>query len=341
MKTELTTRVLTTISELSAMSSEWSDLFRRCPVTPFQSPEWVLAWADAFSPEHIRVVEVRSGGTLVGLAPLLIYSRGQEPVLAFMAGGVSDYLDVVVDPQFECEALTAILDTIQQIGGWTTLDLTDLPATSVLERTALSQFATVHDNCSALQLPGTREELLQILSKRQRANLRNASSRLQRAGGGHVDIATKQTLSDCLEDLVRLHTNRWSQLGEPGVLADEKIKNFHVQAAPGMLARGILRIYRLRMNDRTIAILYTLLGSDTCFCYLQGFGPEFAHLSPGTQLMFWAMEDAIHLGMHKFDLLRGDEGYKKHWRAQGAATHRIQLHRSAVGSVTLLCNIAA
>ena len=341
MNSNFTTRILTTTSELREIASEWSDLFQRCSATPFQSQEWILAWADAFSPERIRAVEVRSGGMLVGLAPLLIYPRGQESVLAFMAGGISDYLDVVVDPQFECEVVSALVDAIQGIGGWTTLDLTDLPATSVLERTPLTQFGTAHDNCSALQLPETREGLLQMLSKRQRANLRNASSRLQRAGGGQVEMATEETLSDCLEDLFRLHTDRWSQLGEPGVLADEKIKNFHVQAAPRLLERGILRIYRLRMNDRTIATLYSLIGSDSFFCYLQGFDPEFAHLSPGTQLMFRAMEDAIQLGMHTFDLLRGDEAYKKHWRAQATATHRIQLPRSALGSMISPHKIAA
>ena len=32
--------------------------------------------------------------------------------------------------------------------------------------------------------------------------------------------------------------------------------------------------------------------------------------------MFAAMEDAIPSGMSKFDLLRGEEAYKQHWRAQ-------------------------
>src|SRR6202040_4248231 len=119
----------------------------------------------------------------------------------FMGGGVSDYLDLLVDPQWEQEIVVAILDALRLLDDWRTLDLTDLPTGSVLSRTNLTRLATPHDNCSAFLLPKTREELLQHLSKRQRANLRNARSRIQREGGGVVEVATADTLPEFLEDL--------------------------------------------------------------------------------------------------------------------------------------------
>jgi CelD/BcsL family acetyltransferase involved in cellulose biosynthesis len=331
MTSEFTTHISRTVSESRDNASDWSDLYQRCSrATPFQSPEWVLAWAEAFSPECMRVIEVRCGGTLVGLAPLLIYRRAQEPVLAFMGGGVSDYLDLLVDPRFESEVFAAILGAVAEIDGWITLDWTDLPAASLLHRMSLARLAVPHDHCSSLRLPASRQRLLELLSDRQRANLRNARSRLQRAGGGTVELASAETLPEFLKDLFRLHTSRWLRMGESGVLADPKVRSFHCQAAPQLLARGILRFYRLRVNRQTVATLYALLGPDTVFCYLQGFDPEFAHLSPGTQLMFSAIEDAVHMGIDKFDFLRGDEAYKKHWRAQLEPTYRIQLPRSAI-----------
>src|ERR1700730_7904877 len=146
MSTELNPRVLTQPVELRDIAVEWSDLCNRCLATPFQRPEWVLSWIEAFSPQNMRVVEVRSGGTLVGLAPLLIYPRGEERVLAFMGGGVSGYLDLLVDPQREYEIVVAILEAVRQLDDWTTLDLTDLPSSSVLHRTSLTRVATPHDN---------------------------------------------------------------------------------------------------------------------------------------------------------------------------------------------------
>jgi len=330
MGSESKTRVLTDISQLLATADEWRGVYERCPgATPFQHPDWVISWAQIFSPERIRLVEVRSENMLLGLAPLLIYPRGEERVLAFMAGGISDYLDLLVGPQCEREVVFAIFQAIQQLDDWTTLDLTDLPATSVLHRTRLAQLATRHDQCSSFPLPATRDELLQHLSKRQRANIRQARSRIQKAGGALVEVAKPETLTDFLEDLFRLHASRWVRAGQPGVLADETVKAFHRKAAPELLARGILRLYRLRLKNNTAAVLYSLFANSTVFCYLQGYDPEFAALSPGTYLMFAVMEDAVRSRVKKFDLLRGEESYKQHWRAQIEATSRIQLSNTA------------
>jgi CelD/BcsL family acetyltransferase involved in cellulose biosynthesis len=324
MDPELKTRILKETAQLPSIAHEWRGLYGRClGATPFQCPEWVISWAETFSPERIRVVEVRSGSLLVGLAPFLIYPRGEERVLAFMAGGISDYLDLLVDPQCEREVVLAIFQAIQELDGWTALDLTDLSASSVLHRSVHAQLAMPHDQCSSLLLPTTREEFLQHLSKRQRANLRQAHSRLHKAGGALVEVAKLETLTEFLEELFRLHASRWVRAGLPGVLADEKVKAFHRKATPELLTRGILRLYRLRLKDKTLAVLYALFGESTVFCYLQGYDPEFGALSPGTYLMFAVMEDAIVSGMSKFDLLRGEEGYKQHWRAQAEATYRI------------------
>jgi CelD/BcsL family acetyltransferase involved in cellulose biosynthesis len=190
----------------------------------------------------------------------------------------------------------------------------------------------VHDQCSALLLPESRTELIQLLSKRQRANLRCAGSRLGRSGGGQVELATPETLPQFLDDLFRLHTRRWWQAGESGVLADERLRRFHEEAATKLLEKAVLRLYRLRLTGRTIAVLYSLLRGTTLFCYLQGYDPEFAQLSPGTQLTFFAMEDALELGIRKFDFLRGQEAYKRHWRVTPEATYRIQLTRDALNA---------
>lgn len=344
MHNRLKTRVLTQPLELHSISAEWSDLCTRVSgTTPFQRPEWIITWVEIFAPAELRVIEVRSATKLVGLAPLLIYRRGNERVLAFAAGGVSDYLDLLVasDGEDENEILLAILDAMLLLPHWTTLDLTDTPSTSILNKTSLRSLATRHDRCSFISLPQTEGELLRLLSKRQRANLRNSSSRLKKAGGGHVEVATADVLPEVLDDLFRLHTTRWSQFGQSGVLAEEKIKTFHRVAAQGLLERGLLGLYRLRLEDHTIAVLYSILSEQTVFCYLQGFDPEFAHLSPGTLLMFFAMKDAARLGMHKFDLLRGDEEYKRHWRANPEHTYRFQIPRGNLHQFAAVHEIAA
>ena len=332
------TRVLRDFGNLSKIAPEWADLWSRCPgATTFQRPEWLLPWIEVFSPREMIAIEVRHDGRLVGFAPLLIYPRETERVLAFVGGGVSDYLDVLVEPECDLQVIEAILKAIKAVARWTTLDLTDLPQDSVLLRWSMSghisgHSVSQHDICSALTLPRTRAELLHLFSKRQRAKLRNARSRLQKAGGGQVEVATAETLAEFLEDLFRLHTSRWVHVGQAGVLQDHAIKAFHLASAPDFVARGILRLHRLRLSGRTVAAIYSLFEQETVSCYLQGFDPEFADLSPGTQLMFSVMEDAVERGIRKFDFLRGQEAYKQHWRARREPTYRVQFPFTALAS---------
>lgn len=342
MVAKLKTRILTDPVQLRAISSEWIVLYGRCPgATPFQRPEWIISWAEIFSPECIRLIEVRSGNTLVGIAPFLIYPCGEKRVLAFMAGGISDYLDLLVDFQHENEVMSAIFQAIEELDSWTILDLTDLPSNSILHRCMQGELTTPHDQCSSLRLPATREELLQHLSRRQRANLRQAHSRIQKAGVAFIEISTQETLDEFLHDLFRLHTMRWLRDGKPGVLEDEKVKAFHRKVAPGLHAEGILRLHRLRLREQTIAVMYTLRDCATVFCYLQGYDPAFAALSPGTYLMFSVMENAILSGITKLDLLRGKEGYKQHWRVEEEATGRIQRARSSENNLLRVDSTAA
>ena len=326
----LTTTILRETNRLAAIADEWDNLYQQSPrAIPFQRREWILAWIEAFAPRNLIVIQVHDEHDLVGLAPLLIYSRGPDHILAFAGGGVSDYLGLLAETGREQEVLKAILQCINDIPDWNLLELTDINReSSLLTSKKLKPYVQEHNTCSVLPLPSTEAELLKILSDKQRANLRNARSRLQRAGGAHVELARGDTLTEFLEDLFRLHTARWANRGGPGVLNDENTRKFHRLCSPELLAAGILRLYRLRVRETTVAVLYSLWGSETVYCYLQGFEPEASFLSPGTYLMYEALKDAVHHGMRRFDFLRGQESYKQHWRAQPEFTHCVQLQRN-------------
>src|SRR5438128_12304510 len=110
-----------------------------------------------FQPQHPFVIVVWLGSQIVGLAPLLIYRREGQRVLALMGGGVSDYLDVLVDSSFADEALAMIWELIKrEASNWDVIDLTDLPATSALLRRPAPRppcDLEMPDQCPVLSLP--------------------------------------------------------------------------------------------------------------------------------------------------------------------------------------------
>jgi CelD/BcsL family acetyltransferase involved in cellulose biosynthesis len=328
----LTSRVLSTADEFKSIAVQWRELFgRAAQATPFQHPDWLLCWIDAFRPRELIGVAVFAGSRLIGFAPLLIYPRGNERVLAFAGGGVSDYLGILAEEAAEAEVWNEVLRTAQSFSEWTLLELTDLSCSSTLVAKYQSTPSLhEHDVCYVLTLPSGGDELLHVFSKRQRANLRNARSRTRREGDAVIEVAGVENLSDFMDDLFRLHGDRWTHAGQSGVLSDDRVRQFHLAAAPALLSSGILRLYRMRLDGRTIAAIYTLYHRDSVFCYLQGFDPRFSHLSPGTQLMFGTIQDAVRLGMRRFDFLRGEEAYKLHWRPEGEPTYRVELARNVL-----------
>jgi len=326
------TRILRTFDELGSIVADWTRLLERSSdATPFQSPEWLLSWIEAFAPKELRVVEVREGERLAGLAPLLIYPRDSERVLAFAGGGVSDYLSLLLEPGSETEVFDEICRALANDEGWSLLELTDVSGKSRLHQVReLGAYTVEHDVCSVTVLPTNREELPRLFSDRQRTNLRNARSRLERSGGGAFEVATPETLADFLRELFELHTLRWSAMNQSGVVEDERVRFFHLLASRRLLESGRLRLYRMRVRGRTAAVVYSLFQRDTVYCYLQGFDPGFSFLSPGTVLIFFLMQDALGLGMRRFDFLRGREPYKQHWRPQVEPTFRISVPHSEI-----------
>jgi CelD/BcsL family acetyltransferase involved in cellulose biosynthesis len=333
-------RILQNVSSIEPILLEWDELWSRCPqATPFQRPEWIFSWMQVFQPREPLLFEFRQNGALVGLAPLLIYEAGSDRILAFMGGGVSDYLDVLFDPAIAAEAVQLSWDLVVQLGRgehvWNRLDLTDLPRASCLLADSGQWSRQIHGACPILSLPAGNDSKPAIPFRKLR-NLKNARNRLRRAGGGEIEVARRETLQPLLSSLFRLHARRWQSVGQCGVVSDRAIQTFHRKIAPQLLEKGVLRIYGLRLKQHYIASLYALFGSETAYCYLQGFDPDFAWFSPGTQILGAAIEDAINHGKRKVDFLRGREPYKYHWGTQEEPTFRIHAPNPVVRPQNLL-----
>lgn len=327
----LSTTVLRDVTSLQNLSPEWTALWETCEgSTPFQRPEWLVAWTEAFKPHRLHVVQVRHGHELVALAPMFAYDSRGEIVLAPLGAGITDYLDWLILPQYAPQAIGAILDTLG-LSDQTCdrIDLPDLPPWSALidhgRRFNFQQAA--QEICPVVELLSRAEECKAVIPDRQRKNLRTARNRTTRAGEASIEVADATKLPEFLEALFRLHTARWQGFGMPGVLSEVRIQDFHKRSAPGLLRAGLLHFYGLRFCGDLIAVLHTVWSRQTVYCYLQGFDPAYSFFSPGLQIIAAVMEDAIHAGKSAVDFLRGREAYKYSWGARDRRTTHLQLSR--------------
>jgi len=316
---ELVTDCLDTPEALERLRDEWAALFRRCPeATPFASPAWALPWWRSFAPGHLCTLAVRRGGVLVALAPAYVEEGPLGRRLLPIGIGISDYLDVLIDPDAPGAAagLAAALEGVS--GRFGSCEFEELAPGSAALRVPCppgwSENTAEQSACPVLVRPAGAEALQLTLPPKKRRDLKLARNRAQRRGL-EILAADEGTAEAFLADLFRLHGARWQSRGTSGVLADEEVRRFHALAVPALLAEGLARLYEVRIAGRPAAVYYGFQHRDRAYAYLTGIDPSSAFESPGTLVVAHAIEQAWREGAGEFHFLRGREPYKYQWGA--------------------------
>ena len=307
------------------------DLHRRDPrATPFQSPAWLDAWwAHLGGGERVDAQARDGDGRLVAALPLFVWNDGGVRRLVPVGAGHSDYCDALVDPS--ADAMPALWDAIlASADRWDELLLPDLrPDSPLLEQPPADWIATDEpgETCPVMPLPD-RPPLLAGMSKSKRRKVVHDRNRAAALGGVAESIAGPAEIDEALDALFRLHADRWSAAGEPGVLADACVQAFHRAAAPALAEAGLLRLAVVRHEGRIVAVLLGFADGRRGYSYINGVDQGVPGQSFGTLAFACAIEDALAGGAAEYHFLRGEEPYKYAWGAEPRATVRRIVRRA-------------
>lgn len=278
---------------------------------------------------ELFVLALRRAGRLVGLVPSAIFQEGARSArkFALLGNGVSDYLDALFEPK---EKSTGAAQALRFLHGlparWDLCEFSQLRPESALFDALLplscNAGIVLHEPCPVLSFAGAPRRLEAVIPARQAANVKYYRSRAARLGSLRCESADKNNLDALLADLFRLHDRRWQRSGHRGVLDAPPVQNFHREVASAMLDAGMLRLHRLLVDGRAIAVYYGFTHRCRAYYYLGGFDPDFSALSPGTLVIAHAIEQALAEGVESFDFLRGRERYKYLWGAVDTLTYR-------------------
>lgn len=315
------------LEELERLRPEWSELCERCPwATPFQRPEWLIPWARHFGGEASQAIALRTDGRLSALLPLVIFRDRSQRIVSLLGGGVSDYLDVLIDPQLAPDGAQRLIDRLLTRGDvWNALSLETLCTASPLLRVSVPAGwrEDVIPQMPTLVLPINEHE--QRRTRRLKASLRQAHRRAEREGGIEFEPVTGKQVDAALEALFLLHQKRWKRKGQPGLFGSEAVRDFHHEVAKGLDAMGKLRLYTLRIGPTLAAVYYGFLDQRRAYAYATGFEPDLSRFSPGLLLVEHAIEAARQEGALEFDFLRGQEPHKLLWGASERLVCRREL----------------
>ena len=328
-----------TWDEICPHAESWDRLARG---VPFRSWAWLSSWWRHYGPQSPGEADTRlmvlgvgdASGRLAGIAPwYLRRSAAQGWVLRWLGSGevCSEYAGILCMPEDAdrvSEALAAYLTGSNCVAGarhcWDLCELDGVDAEDPgvlrllrqLDERGCSRYENSPLRAWRLDLPGTWEEYLALLSKGHRKQLRQAQREWFQTGRAVLrTVENCQQLDLAMDTLVDLHQKRRQMLGQAGCFASPRFAAFHREAARRLLLSGQLQLHLLELDGRTAAAEYQLAGQGITYCYQGGIDPQRLADEPGQLTTAATVKRAIEQGGRAIDFLRGDEPYKAHFRA--------------------------
>ncbi|GMQ79646.1 MAG: hypothetical protein BMS9Abin03_072 [Thermodesulfobacteriota bacterium] len=281
----------------------------------FVLPLWLKTWWDTFGENNDP--EILAGyrqGKLIGIAPLRI----QEKTALFIGGeNVCDYQDMIVTSNHQHEFFKAILTHLRkkgvrflQLGTLRpdSISLTELPnlAKQMGYAVVCNQVAFSYE----ITLPRTWESYLYMLKGKQRHEIRRKLRRLNKAG--HVQFRVLERLDEISEAMDTFFSLFKASRPDKSEFLTEQMVLFFRLLALRMAQQGFLRMFFLDIDRVPAAGVMCFDYNNILFLYNNGYNPQFSNLSPGFLSKVYSIRNSIDRGKLRYDLLKGDEEYKKH-----------------------------
>jgi len=303
-----------TLETFDSLSPHWEKLQDESQTSCiFSSPEWSRVWWQQFgSGAQLYLGAVRYQGRTIGIAPLLI----KENVASFIGDSdVCDCLDFIVEPGKEEDFFRVLHDNLVR-EGIIRLDMAPLrPDSTVLtsliniaQRQSWQVSCSKEDVSVELNLPATCEEYLQMLTPKQRHELKRKLRRLDEEGEISYRTSTDATSGD-VDTFLRLF--RDSRQDKAAFLTPE-MESFFRSLANAMAEQKLLRLSILELNTSPVAVTMSFDYKKDMYLYNSGYDPHYAQLSVGVISKALCIKNSIERGRKRFDFLKGGEAYKYH-----------------------------
>ncbi len=326
---EIEIRVCQDPDQLPALQGAWANLLADA-VRPmvFLSWDWIIRWWQRFGQDYeLCLILAYHGAWLVGVLPLMVVKRKKRifhwRVLTMVAADYgADHLDILVRRGYEHVAPEVIMNPV--LSNPIDADLINLPSldadglcASAAKTISISWDVEQGEVCPYIGLGESWEEYCQLgLNKRMERKLSSSMRRVISDSSGTVrvwQVKNERERVLALESLFELHRQKWSERGEKSIFEDFRLRDFHHEMSQKLLRCGCLRMFVLSVGKAVVAVEYDIRCRDVNYSFQKSFSSEWSEYGPGYLLTQYAIRHSIEEGMTEFDLLRGDEPYKKYW----------------------------
>lgn len=306
----------TPITSFQDTQSDWESVLQESPAnTLFLTPQWQKVWWDTFGDGHSLV-----GFTYPypeGVAAIASLAKEGDIVSFVGSQDTFDYNDFPIRPGHEIGFYQTLLECMEdQDCRIMRLDsLRDSsPTLEHFPEMARQKGYTVEieeeDVTSGIALPGTWDDYLGLLNKKDRHELRRKLRRMDaQTDWKWYSVTEPAEVAERLGEFISLM--RQSRPDKDEFMTPEREKFFY-NITQRMAELGQLKLYFLDMDGSSVATSLCFDYNGTRLLYNSGYDPEYGYYSVGLLLNAMCLKDAIDEGLTYFDFLRGPEPYKAH-----------------------------
>jgi CelD/BcsL family acetyltransferase involved in cellulose biosynthesis len=272
------------------------------------------------------------------------FKEGEPPRrLLRLIGGTetSDYLDLIAARGREREVFEAVLAALAQSDKWDVLDLYNVPEASctrtILPALAAERGWIASDEqqvvCPVIRLPGSFEEYVGSLDKKERHELRRKLRRAEGVEGLSWYAITgadrEHDLDQAADDFIELMMSSRSDKSD---FMTYQMRSFFHRVIHAAHDAGFLHLSFLEVGGVKAATYLCFDYARRRLVFNSGLDTtQFQNLSAGIVLAARLIEQAIELGYTEFDFLRGNEEYKYRLGGRDTFIYHVAVQREGGG----------
>ncbi len=303
-----------------SLADAWREL-AEARENPFLTPEWWGAWLAGNEEEEPFALVWRVDGEVRGVLPLVRAGSPPLRTLRFAGARRGDWFTPACRSEDEAAMASACAELLRgERGGWQ-LRLDRIDSESAWPQALWAPGVepavapAAHRRTDVLPFVAFEEGGYEAYLAGRSRNFRSQLGRRRRKLEKEHDLSFRMTADPAELDadfdvFLRLHDERWEDRG--GSSSDsEGVRRFQREFARATMRRGWLRLWIAETNGEPRAAWYGWRIGDR-YCYsLSGLSKEYEPLALGTVLLAHTIERAAAEGVAVYDLMWGDEGYKK------------------------------
>ena len=296
----------------------------------FALPAWLQSWWEAFGKGYTLCLRsIWQERELIGIAPMM--ARGGN---AYLIGSsdVCDYLDFVTRPGREKAFFNALLPALRS-EGFSKLVMEAQRPDSVFF-CALADFnespgfpAAVEfareDETFTLNLPGSWEDYLALLSKKQRHEVRRKLRRLDRDTQDYRYHVIKE--NGAMQDFIPSFFKLLQDHPDKANFLTPQMEHYFRILIDNMARESLARIGLLEINGSNAAAVLYFNYSGCIYLYNSGFNSKYRPLSAGLLSKVFLINESIEQGSRVYDFLKGREIYKSRLGGTAVPVYRAEV----------------